>query len=248
MAPRKAASTPTDWPRLDLPKHQIQSLSMAWYTESDDFANAVDDEDITDFADFDAGGALADPVFGLDLLEELVPAGTLSALVRYTRNHVRLRYVQVAIPRLEGGCDIHVQYEHDPDWLPLTMTNDKPAERAFTALAQGVTDAPSADCRVDFVFPAEIAYETVVQLPFMLEPRQEGPWPIGGVTGLRGIGVNPANPDQPTCRFTLEREHEGNVLLLLEFSAPTPPTPAAPTQVLKQAVMLADQFVRPAPR
>lgn len=239
MAPRKAASTPTDWTRLDVPKHAIQSLSMAWDTEREDFTNAVDD---ADFAGFDVGGAFADPVFGLDLLEERVPAGTLSALVRYTRNHVRLRYVQVAIPRLEGGCDIHVHYEPDHDWLPLTMTNDKPAERAFTALAQGVTDAPSADCRVEFVFPAEIAYETVVQMPFTLEPRQASPWPIGGVTGLRGIGVN---PDQPTCRFTLEREHEGNVLLMLEFSAPNP---AAPTQVLKQAVMLADQFVRPAPR
>lgn len=233
MAPRKAAST--EWPRLDLPKHHIQSLAMAWFTESEDF---TDEDDGEEFADEDDG---------LGLFGGLVPVGLHSALVRYVRNRVNLRCVQVAMPRFEGGCDVHVQYEHDPDWLPLTMTNDKPSVEAFAALAREITDAPSAECRVEFFYPAESGYETVVRLPFELGPSTPAPWPIGPVTGIRGIGVNPVNPDQPTCRFTLERESEGNVLLLLEFSAPTPPVPTAPTLVLKQAIMLADQYVRPAP-
>ncbi len=234
MAQRKAVST--EWPRLDLPKHHIQSLAMAWFTESEDFADSDNAEEFVDGDD------------GLDLFEDLVPVGLFSALVRYVRNRVNLRCVQVAMPRLDGGCDIHVRYEHDPDWLPLTMTNDKPSVEAFAALARDITDAPAAECRVEFFFPAEIGYETVVYLPLTLEPRQPGPWPIGPVTGLRGVGVNPADPDQPTCRFTLERENDGNVLLLLEFSAPTSPVPTAPTVVLKQATLLAEQFVRRAPR
>lgn len=225
MAPRKAATT--EWPRLDLTKHQIQSLAMRWTTEIDDFADAD---------------------YGIDLYEDLVVEGMYSALVRYVRNKVRLRCVQVAMPHFEGGYDIQVQYEPDPDWLPLTMTNDKPGLEAFAALARDITDAPSAECRVDFFYPAEAGYETVIRLPFELGPSTPAPWPIGAVTGLRGIGVNPDNPDQPTCRFTLEREQEGNVMLMLEFTVHLPPTPEAATTVLKQAAALAEHYVRPAPR
>lgn len=224
MAPRKAAAT--DWPRLDLPKNRIQSVSLSWSTEIEDPA----DED-----------------YSLDLLEDLVLEGMYSAMARYVRNGVNLRCVQVAMPRLEGGYDVHVRYELDPDWLPWREANDKPSIDAFAEFARSITDAPDAECQVEFLFPAEIGYETVVRLPFSLGPTSPGPWPIGAVTGLRGIGVNPINPDQPTCRFTLDLLDERDIWLLLEFSAPTPPVPTAPTMVLKQAMLLADQFVRRAP-
>jgi hypothetical protein len=85
MAPRKAAST--EWPRLDVPKHQIQSLAMMWTTELEDFADAD---------------------YGIDLLEDLVEEGMYSALVRYKRSGVILRCVQIAMPRFEGGYEVHV--------------------------------------------------------------------------------------------------------------------------------------------
>ncbi|MDQ2651813.1 MAG: hypothetical protein M3Z20_02110 [Chloroflexota bacterium] len=225
MAPRKAAST--EWPRLDLPKHRIQSLAMMWTTELEDFADAD---------------------YGIDLFEDLIEEGMYSALVRYKRGGVNLRCVQVALPRFEGGYEVHVQYERDPDWLPLTMTNDKPGVEAFAALARDIDDASSAECRVELFYPADGGYETVVHLPFELGPPTPAPWPIGAVIGLRGIGVNPDNPDQPTCRFTLERDTEANVVLLLEFTVHLPPTPEAATTVLKQAAVLSEHYVRPAPR
>ncbi len=225
MAPsRKAAST--EWPRLDLPKYQLLSLALSWITESEDFA---------------------DSDYGIDLLEDLIQEGVYSALVRYARNGVNLRCLQIAMPRLEGGYDVHVQYERDPDWLPLTMTNDKLGVAAFAALTRDITDAPTAECRAEFLFPAEVGYETVVRLPFTLGPTTPAPWPIGAVTGIRGVGVRPDNPDVPTCRFTLDLAEDGDILLLLEFSAPTPPDPTAPTMVLKQATLLADHYVRRAP-
>ena len=225
MAPIRKAASP-EWPRLDLPKHRIQSLSMSWITEIDDPADAD---------------------YGSDLLEDLILEGVYSALIRYTRNRIDLRCVQVAIPREAGGYDVQVTYEIDPEWLPWREQNDKTSVDAFAAFVRSITDAPMAECRVDFLFPGEIGYETVVRLPFTLEARQPGPWPIGAVSGIRGVGVNPANPDQPTCRFTLNLEEDGDIWLLLEFSVPTPPDVSAPTFVLKQATMLAEQFVRRAP-
>ena len=199
---------------------------MSWFTESEDFA---------------------DSNYDLDLYEDLIQEGMYSARVRYVRNRTNLRCVQTAMPRSKSGYDVHARYERDPDWLPLTMTNDKPSVDAFAALAREISDAPAAECQVEFLYPAEDDYETVVPLPFTLGPATPAPWPVSAVTGLRGIGVNPANPDQPTCRFTLEREDGGNVLLLPKFSAPTPPVSTAPTLVLKRAALLADQFVRRAP-
>jgi hypothetical protein len=128
------------------------------------------------------------------------------------------------------------------------MTNDKLAVAAFAALARDFTDAPSAECQVEFFYPAGAGHETVVRLPFVLGPTAPAPWPIGAVTGLRGVGVNPDDPDQPTCRFTLERDTEANVALLLEFTIHLPPTPEAATTVLKQAAVLSEHYVRPAPR
>ncbi len=52
IAPRKAAST--EWPRLDLAKHQIQSLAATRSTELEDFADAD---------------------HGLDLYEDLIQEG-----------------------------------------------------------------------------------------------------------------------------------------------------------------------------
>jgi hypothetical protein len=190
----------------------------------------------------------ADRDYGLDLLEGLILEGGYSALIRYTRNRIDLRCVQVAIPREEGGDDVQVTYEVDPEWLPWRKQNDKPSVDAFAAFTRSITDAPTAECQVEHRFPAAEHYETVVQLPFSLGARQPGLWPIGAITGLRGVGVNPAISDQPTCRFTLDLMDDGDVWLLLEFSAPTPPDSSAPTFVLKQATMLADQLVRLAPR
>ena len=226
MAPLRRAAA-TEWPRLDLPKHRIQSLSMSWVTEIDD---------------------LADADYGSDLLEDLLLEGVYSALIRYTRNRVDLRCVQVAIPREESGYDVQVTYEIDPEWLPWREQNDKLSIDAFATFARSITDAPTAECQVEYRFPAAERYETVTPLPFTLGARQPGPWPIGSITGLRGVGVNSLNPDQPTCRFTLDLMDDGDVWLLLEFSVPTPPTASAPTFVLKQATLLADQFVRLAPR
>jgi hypothetical protein len=190
----------------------------------------------------------ADSDYGSDLLEDLLLEGVYTALVRYTRNRINLRCVQAAIPRDEGGYDVQVTYEIDPDWLPWREPNDKASVEAFAAFTRSIDDAPMASCRVEYLFPGPERCETVAKLPFTLEPPQQGPWPIGAVTGLRGVGVNPANQDQPTCRFTLDLEENKDIWLLLEFSAPTPPAPSAPAFVLNQANMLAEQFVRRAPR
>lgn len=221
---RKPAST--DWPRLDLPKYRLQSLTLSWFTAIDDPTDSDD---------------------GLDLLEDLVQEGVYSAIIRYVRNGIDLRCVQMAFPRDDGGYDVQVQYEYDPDWLPLRVLNDKQSVDAFAEFARSITDAPVAACRAEFLFPAEAGYETVTPLPFGLGPQTPGPWPIGAVTGLRGIGVNPANPDEPTCRFTLDLEDEGDLWLLLEFAVPTLPVTTSPTTAVKQATALADQFVRRAP-
>jgi hypothetical protein len=222
---RKAAAP--EWPRLDLPKHRLQSLAMSWRTAIEDPAGANS---------------------GSNLLEDLLLEGVYTAITRYTRNRIDLRCVQVAIPRDEGGYDVQVTYEVDPDWLPWREPNDKASVETFVEFTHAIDDAPTASCRVEYLFPAPERNEPVVKLPFTLEPQQEGPWPIGAVTGLRGVGVNPANDDQPTCRFTLDLEENKDIWLLLEFAAPTPPAPSAPGLVLSQANMLSEQFVRRAPR
>lgn len=205
---------------------QIQSLTLSWSPEIDDPADAD---------------------YGIDPLEDLELEGVYSALTRYIRHNINLRCVQIAFPRLEGGYDVQVQYEVDPDWLPWRAPNDKPSAEAFAAFARSITDAPTAECRAEFLFPAETDYETVVRLPFTLGPTTPDPWPIGAVTGIRGVGVRPDDPDGPTCRFTLNLEEDGDIWLLLEFSAPAAPDPAAPTVALKQATLLADQYVRRTP-
>ena len=222
MTPARKAA-PTEWPRLDLPKSQLQSLTLSWYTEIESPAGAD---------------------YGKDLLEDLAMEGVYSALTRSIRHNPNLRCGQIAFPRLEAGYDVQVQYEVDPDWLPGRVPNDKPSAEAFAASARSIPDAPTAGCRAEFLFPAEVSYETVVQLPFTLGPTTPAPWPIGAVTGIRGVGVRPDNPDSPTCRFTLDLGDDDDIVLLLEFSAPASPDPTAPALVLKQAALLADHAVR----
>lgn len=227
MAPSRQAAS-TEWPRLDLPKFYLQSLTLSWRT-------AIDDP------------AAPDSVYGLELLENLVQEGVYSTLVRYVRHGIDLRCLQTAFPRDEGGYDVHVQYEYEPDWLPWRIPNHKPSAEAFAAFTRSITDAAIAECRAEFLFPAGIAYETVARLPFALGPTTAARWPIGAITGIRGVGVNPDNPDDPTCRFTLNLEDEGDIWLRLEFSIPTLPVTTAPTMAVKQATALAHEFARRAP-
>jgi hypothetical protein len=214
------ALTPSDWPKIDLPRHNLVGLSIHW--------PILDEQQFKE-------------VFA-DLLDN---DGDFFSAVLYRRSKVEHRRVQL-VSRTSDDNEYFVWLRFDArgDWLPGPLPKRLQwNEAAFVERLQEMRSFGAARCRAEFEYPEGNRYDTVFPLPFKLDAPGEYPWPIDEIRGVRGVKHDPGVPGRPRYRFTLDRSTDESISLLLMFELPLGPSVEAPALALKAATDIAAEFV-----
>jgi hypothetical protein len=209
-----------EWPKLDLPKHRLTRLALAWTVPHSPKA----EEEFADLLDFD---------------------GSFTGVRSYTRGRVRHYRTEAAqLLSLVTIDDLIVTVQYDVDTGTLDPFPKLLEEDAWLLEPlQAVELASLVRCAANFAYRYSPALRTAVPLPPPLEPSEGFSSSFDEIRGVRGVKRAIDGDETLGYSFILDRRDDDTIGLALEYAISPGPVERAPHDALRQAVDFAQRIV-----
>jgi hypothetical protein len=213
-----AEGVPTEWHGLDVTKHHVTRLALAWTVPlvprgESLFAALLDD------------------------------SGSFASVLAYTRRkvpHYRVEAAQMGAAE-DGALLVTVQYQPDTEaalQVPREMQDRAQLLEPLRSLAATLPVL----CHADFAFASTPGLRTTPSLP-MRPAADDRNSPFDEIFGVRGVKEDTVGNRSPGYTFSLDCLPTGEIALALDFVLDASPAAQAPARALDTATAIARLLV-----